>query len=184
MQLTLKCSLVSCVRTHGFHLGLPGPKIIFGRWLDTMTSKRNYFLLGQVLFPDQSKSWGKNELILMLSSISKCDCIFAKKQSLRFTGEDLAVCSRKTGQHDWRVEPLIWPVKTPFWLNIVCWTAVIFSPGCNEPFNFCYPSYATKVLQQLNRQIFNLHVITACLITQSINMKPGPVLINIYFPVL
>ena len=81
------------------------------------------FLLGQVLFSDQSKSWGKNELILMLSSISKCDCIFAKKQSLWFTGEDLAVCSRKTGQHDWRVEPLIWPVKTPFWLSIVCWTA-------------------------------------------------------------
>ena len=42
----------------------------------------------------------------MLSSISECDCIFAKKQNLRFTGEDLAVCSGKTGQHDWRVEPL------------------------------------------------------------------------------
>ena len=64
------------------------------------------FLLGQVLFSDQSKSSGKNELILMLSSISECDCIFAKKQNLRFTGEDVTVCSRKTSRHDWQVEPL------------------------------------------------------------------------------
>ena len=42
----------------------------------------------------------------MLFSLSECDCIFSKKQNLRFTGADLAVCSGKTGQHDWRVEPL------------------------------------------------------------------------------
>ena len=42
----------------------------------------------------------------MLFSLSECDCIFSKKQNLRFTGADLAVCSGKTGQHDWQVEPL------------------------------------------------------------------------------
>ena len=42
----------------------------------------------------------------MLSSISEFECIFAKKQNLRFTCEDLAVCSRKTGQQDWQADPL------------------------------------------------------------------------------
>ena len=79
--------------------------------------------------------------MLMLSSISECDCIFAKKQNLRLTGEDLAVCSRKTGRHDWRVEPLASQNA------ILAEHCLLNSPGCDEPFNFCYPFYATKVLQ-------------------------------------
>ena len=46
------------------------------------------------------------ELILALFSISKRNCIFIERK--RFTGEDLAVCSRTrncvTGQHERRVE--------------------------------------------------------------------------------
>ena len=72
------------------------------------------FLLGQVSFSDQSKQpgkqWEKSELILVLFSINEHDCIFTKRQNLRFTGEFLAVCSRigvcVTVQHDRQVELL------------------------------------------------------------------------------
>ena len=81
----------------------------------------------------------------MLFSLSECDCIFSKKQNLRFTGEDLAVFQERlvnmTGE--WS----LWPVKTPLWLDIVRRTAVVLIPRCKEPFNFSYPFYAIKVLQ-------------------------------------
>lgn len=141
MKLTLRCSLVSCVRAYTFHLALPGLKIIFGRWPDTLTSQRNFCFINPVFWP--VKKLQKNELILMLFSLSECDCIFSKKQNLRFTGENWLFVQERlvnmTGE--WS----LWPVKTPLWLDIVRRTVVVLIPRCKEPFS--YPFYAIKVLQ-------------------------------------
>ena len=51
VKVMLKSFRGSCVRTHSFHLGLPGLKIFFGRWPDTKTSQRNFCLVKSCFWP-------------------------------------------------------------------------------------------------------------------------------------
>ena len=79
-------------------------KIIFRPWPDTMTSWAKKFLLLQYLVFWWVKWLEKSELILILMwfSVSECDFIFTKRQNIRFTGKDLADCSKIQGA---------WPVN-------------------------------------------------------------------------
>ena len=86
------------------------------------------FVLRHVSFLTSRKSWKKltNPCVIIYFWTW---LYFTKKQNLRFKGENLAVCSGTrvslTSQHD----QSFWPVKSPFWPDIVCWQAVVLSPG-------------------------------------------------------
>ena len=77
-----------------FFASLAQHKGIIGRGHDLRLAEPKTFLLLQFSFSDGSNDWKKSELILILVWFCFIDCIFTKRQNIRFTGKDLAVCSK------------------------------------------------------------------------------------------
>ena len=106
-----------------------GLKIIFKRWQDTMPSQRNFCSINSRFWP-----------VKILAKKLTYPCVifywwtwfyFYKEEIYRWGFR----CFFKIilRMHAWPIvmtgEWSFWPVKLPFWLDIVRWTAVISSPG-------------------------------------------------------
>ena len=119
-------------------------------------NKPKKFELRHVSFLTSQKSWKKltNPCVIIYLWTW---LYFTKRQNLRFKGENLAVCSRMRVclPVNMTSERSFWPVKSLFWPHIVCWQAVILSPG------LAYRFILKEIYWDLVRLVFARHKVSA-----------------------
>lgn len=110
-----------------------GLQIILGQWSDMITNWRNFCSVESHFWPVQIIiiQIEKKRFTFTCNFLSVSMIVFLQRQNLRFTAGRIWLFFQVWEWRDLCItrEWSFWPVKPPFWLDIVRWPVIILSPA-------------------------------------------------------